>query len=270
MAQGLVVAYALYSIGDGFFIEDPAVIQGDLQVKAFLYQSPEYLQLDLAHDLHMDLATLVLQPQLGILFLQKSQFGQNQGGVTAFGKIDPIGHDAFQCEGLSLGLSTQTLTGIGGGKTGDSHQLPWENGVHRSEFISGVQPQLHGLFLQRVSFLVYITYLLPDFQVAAGDTKPAQAVALGVPGNLVYLSGKFRQGLCPGSKAVQNLQKFFDAVKLQGRAKTAGEELAGPDQLPDVAVGDGAGLQKAFQQGFVAECGVFLIGILLEIHTAGT
>ena len=55
VAQRLKVAHALHRIFDGFLIEDPAVIQGNIQIEPLSDQAAEHFQLHLAHDLHMDL-----------------------------------------------------------------------------------------------------------------------------------------------------------------------------------------------------------------------
>ena len=58
MAQRLKVAHALHGIGDGFLVENPPVIQGNVHAEALEHQTSKNFQLHPAHDLHVNLPIL--------------------------------------------------------------------------------------------------------------------------------------------------------------------------------------------------------------------
>ena len=58
VAQGLEVAHPLYGVLNGLLVENPPVVQGDVQPKPLKNQAAKDFQLDPAHDLHMNLPIL--------------------------------------------------------------------------------------------------------------------------------------------------------------------------------------------------------------------
>ena len=146
--QGLIVPHALHGVGDGFLVENPLVVQGDVYAEALGYQSAEDFQLHLAHDLHMELTALLHQMELGILLLQLPQLGIGRGRVNPFGQIHPVGHHRLQ-QGRQTALgAAQTLPRPCGGQAGNCGDLSGENLLRGGELFPGILPQLHRLFLQ--------------------------------------------------------------------------------------------------------------------------
>ena len=99
--QWLKMSHTLHGVLDGFFIEDPPVFKGHIQTKALGDQTSQNFQLDLAHDLHMDLLAALVPKnvQLGILLFQKPQLLQGGHGVGAGRQYGLIGHHRFQLRG---------------------------------------------------------------------------------------------------------------------------------------------------------------------------
>ena len=154
--QRLEVAHPLHRVFDGLFIEYFPVVQGDVQAEPVLRQASENLQLDLTHKAHMDLASLIVELQLGVL-LQLPQLLQGRHGVTVRRQVHPVGHDALQHSLGGLGNIPQGLSGVGAGEARYRSQLSGPQCLRLGELIPGVQPQLNGLFLQGIPFLVDIT-----------------------------------------------------------------------------------------------------------------
>ena len=95
VAQRLKVPHTLYAVGNGFLVEDPACIKGDLHREPLGNQAAQHLQLHLTHNLGVELPGLGLpnDAQQGILLFQKPQLLQCSYRVLSFGKIDPVGHN---------------------------------------------------------------------------------------------------------------------------------------------------------------------------------
>ena len=144
--QWLKVSHALHSTRDGFFVEDPLIFQCDIQLESLFHKALEYFQLDLAHDLHMDLSALPQQMELRIFLFQQPQLGQHGQGVFPLGQRHPVSHDRLQYRRSAGRLRAQTLSGVGGGKTGNGNGLPSESGLNSGKFLTGVKPQLQRLF----------------------------------------------------------------------------------------------------------------------------
>ena len=148
VAQGLKVAHTFHGVQYGFFVVDPAAAQGNIQGKALGDDAAQHLQLDLTHDLQVDLLQPVIpdQVQLRIFLLQLPQLGQDSEGVGTLGKLHPVGHHRFQDGCLGPGLCPKALSGKGGREACDGTQLAGEHRFRGGEFICRVQPQLHGFF----------------------------------------------------------------------------------------------------------------------------
>ncbi len=85
MAQGLVVAHALHGFGDGLLIQDAAGSEAYLQTVPLGQQAFEHFQLDLAHELDMDLAQRLVPDhmELGLLLFQPVELAQRGVDVRA-------------------------------------------------------------------------------------------------------------------------------------------------------------------------------------------
>ena len=149
--QGLIVPHALHGVGDGFLVENPLVVQGDVHAEALGYQRAKDFQLHLAHDLHMELTALLHQMELGILLLQLPQLGIGRGRVYPFGQIHPVGHHRFQ-QGRQTALgAAQTLPRPCGGQAGNCGDLSGKDFLRGGELFPGILPQLHRFLLKSFS-----------------------------------------------------------------------------------------------------------------------
>ena len=271
VAQRLKMPHTLHGVPDGFLVEDPPGTQLNIQRKPLRHQLPEDLQLHLTHDLHLNAAAFPEDVQLGVFLLQLPQPGQHRHGIAASGQLHPIGHDRLQQRRCTGRLRAQSLSREGGGKPRDRAEAARACLLRRSEFLPGVQPDLHDLFFQRIALLVCIIYNVAHLQPAPGDPQPGQPRPLGIPGDFIDPGGEGGQAGSLGRIGIQHLQKIFDTFQLQRRAEAAGEELPPGNQSPDIPRCHGARLQVAFQQCLVAQGGSLrnLGKIRSEIHAAG-
>ena len=271
MPQGLKVAHALHRVGDGLLVENPPVLQGHIQIKPLLHQRPENFQLDLAHDLHMDLASLLQEVKLGVFLLQLPQLGPHHRRVCPLGQGHPVGHDGLQHRRQSFRLRTQGLAHEGFGKARDRRQLSGGDFLWGGEFFTGVAPQLQHLFFCLATLLVYITQNGTDLQASAGDLQPGQPVSLGIPGDFINSGGKHIGIYCLRCIYIQQVQQVLHPLQLQGGAEAAGKQLPFGDQAPEISLRYLTGFQIIFQQCLIAHSGSFgdCLSILTEVHTAG-
>ena len=189
--QGLEVAHPLHGAPDSLLVEDPPVRQGYLHAQPVPDQAGKYLQLEPAHDLHMDPVPLPEKPQLGFFLFQKLQPRQGLGRVHPLGKLHPVGHYRRQHRGQGGFLRPQGLSCPGGGEPRHRRQGPGGGGVRKGKFLPGVQPQLQGLFFQGFAFQVSVGNGHPHPKLPAGNPEPGQPVSLGIPGDLIDPGPKF-------------------------------------------------------------------------------
>ena len=111
-----------------------------------------------------------------------------------------------------------------------------------------------------------------DLQAASRDLQIGETPPLGVPADLIDLGSKVRRIVGDGRIALQALQEGLHPFQPEGRAKPAGKEPALPDQVTDVPVLHGSGLQIALQGGLLAHGDLLLEGLPLpllgKVHTA--
>ncbi len=92
MAQRLKMADSFHRIGNGFFVQDLAGVELNIDAKTFLNQSLDNLNLHIAHDPDLNLLELFIpdNAQLRNLIFQDSQFRQERCGLTPFGQAHLI------------------------------------------------------------------------------------------------------------------------------------------------------------------------------------
>ena len=119
--------------------------------------------------------------------------------------------------------------------------------------------------------MVNITQRGANFQTAACDLQPCQAVPLGVAGDFIDFCGEFAGIGRFRSVFVQNIQQHPHTVQFQPGTEAAWEQLPSGDQRPEIPCRNAAGFQIVFQQCLVAHGGVFrdLLRGRGEIHTGG-
>ena len=271
VAQRLKMPDALHRVFNGFLVENPLIAESHVQSEALLHQTAENLLLHPPHHLHVDLPVFPEQTQLGFLFLQLPQLGQNLCRVGASGQVHPVGHDRLQHVGLSRRFRPQRLPRVGFGKPRHRSQLPGGDFLRGGKFVGGVPPQLYDLFLPRFVLLVDITQHGANLQAAAGDLHPGQAVSLRIAGDFIDFCGEFAGIGRFRGVFVQNIQQRSHAVQFQPGTEAAWEQLPSGDQRPEIPRRDAAGFQIVFQQRLVAHGGVFrdLLRGCGKVHTGG-
>ena len=264
--------HPLHGIFDGLPVVDFGVCQLHLQRKPLGNQAFEDFLLDFSHDLGVNLPTFPQDVKLGVLLFQLPQLGKDGHGVGTGGQGNPVGHDRLHQGRLPFRLCPQGLANPGLGQTGGGADLPREHLRHRREFLPGVNPQLLDFLLYLIPLCRFIGKGGADGQRPAGDLQPGQAVALGVPGDFVDFCSKFLPVLFPRGVGGKQLQKGVHSLEFQTGAEAAGKELSVGYELPEVPFRDGSRFQVGFQQGLVAQSGVFPDGFLGlgEVHKAGT
>ena len=92
VAQGLEVAHPLHPAGEGLFVEDAPLIEGDVPAEAALHQALEDLQLHLPHELQVELAQALVPNHVeqGVLLLQLPQLAQGGVAVHPLGQEHPV------------------------------------------------------------------------------------------------------------------------------------------------------------------------------------
>ena len=169
VAQRLIVPHALHGVFNGFLVNDPPVLQRNVQAEALLHQASEYLQLYPAHDLHLDGIPLHQKMQLRVLFLQKPQLSEGRHRVHASGKPDPVGHYRLQQGAFSLRLRAQSLSRPGFRHSCHRGNLPGGQGLRRGKFLPRVGSQLIDFLLPKLPLPVPVGKQLPHPQGAPGD-----------------------------------------------------------------------------------------------------
>ena len=266
------MANPLYGVCNGLFVEDFRVAEPDIQLETLPNEAPQHLQLDLAHDLHLDLLALPGHVQLRVFLLQLQQFGKHHRRVRSRGQHQMIGHHRLGGHGRPPLSGTQHLACPGGCQAGDGQKGPGRGFVHGLKFFSGVQPQTQGLFRLCLPVTAHIAQPGAHREAASRDLHPGQPVPLGVPGDFIDPGSKFPRVLLLRPVGFQSFQQRFHALKLQRRPKEAGEELPGTNEPPQIPRGHRGPGQIAFQQRLIAQGrrlpeAFFILG---KIHTAAS
>ena len=204
VAQGLKVADALYWGGDGLPITDGAGAEG-------------HLQLDLPHQLHVDLAGLLIpgNVELGILLLQLAQIAQGSVGIRPLRQQHLIGQHRLQRRGSPAGLKPQALSRPAAGETCHGAHRPRRGLLQGTELVPGVEAQLVRFFLP--AFLPYPTGdELLGVQGAAGDLQPGEPRPLIIPGDFKDPCPEVPGILLLRQAALQAGQELLHPLQLQG------------------------------------------------------
>lgn len=252
VAQGLVVAHALHRGGDGLPVDDAAGAEGDRQAEALGRQRLENLQLNLPHELDVDLPQPLVphEVELGILLLQQEELAQGGVGILPLGEEHLVDEHRLQGGGQGLRLCPKALPGGGAAQAGDGHHASRLGLVHGLEPGPRVDAQLIRLLRPAGA-----GEGLLHPQGAAGELHPRQAVPLVVPGNLEHPGGKIGAIPGPGGVRHQPLEEFGHPLQLQGGAEPAGEEPPPGDKGGEGIAVQRPVLQIALQRVLAAEGG---------------
>ena len=69
MPQRLKMPHALYGLRDRLFVYNTACIQADIHTKTLCHQTPQHLDLHLAHNLHLYLLCLLIPGNVNLRLL---------------------------------------------------------------------------------------------------------------------------------------------------------------------------------------------------------
>ena len=217
VAQGLVVAHAFHGFGDGLLIQDAAGAEADLQPVPLGQQAFQHLQLNLAHQLDMDLAQGLVPDhmELGLLFFQPMELSQRGVHVCALGQQHLIAQNRLQHRQVAVSFRPQTLTRAGFGQAGNGAHLAGADALRQRKLCAGVKPQLVGLFgpWLPVDLSGELGFHL---ERAAGHPQPGQAVPLLILAHLEHLGPEgFQRGGRAGI-AVKALHQRIHTLQFQG------------------------------------------------------
>ena len=178
--------------GDGLPVDDAALSKGHLHPEPVLDQAGQHLQLDLPHQLEVDLPQGLAphHPELGVLLLQLAQVGEHGVGVTALGQQHLIGEHRLQLGRPGGGLRPQRVPRAGAAQAGDGAHRAGGGLVQRPVFRAGVDPELADLLLPAP--LPAAGQGVPHPEGPAGDLQIGEPV-VAVPGHLEHPGGKVRR-----------------------------------------------------------------------------
>ena len=254
MAQRLVVPHALHGGREGLFVQNAALAKAHLQPEPAVQHALQNFQLNLAHELQMNLAQRVVphHMELGVFLLQRAQRPQGVVGVGALGQLHPVVEHRLQNGHPGVRLAAQPLPGIGFGQP--------RYGAHRSgggladepELAAGVQPQLVGLLLKGGPGVRPGAEGGFHLQDAAGDLQIGQPGALVVGADLEHLRAKIRRGGGHPGVPLQAGEQRVNALHPQRRPEIAGENLPPRNGGHQILPGNVPG-QKGVHQRFTAQ-----------------
>ena len=144
----------------------------------------QHLQLDLAHQLDMDLAQGLVPDhmELGLLLFQPVKLAQRGVHIRALGQQHLIAQHRLQHRQVAVPLRPQTLARAGFGQAGNGAHLPGADALRQRILCAGVEPQLVGLFgpWLPVDLAGELGF---HFEHTAGHPQPGQAVRPAHPGS---------------------------------------------------------------------------------------
>ena len=265
VAQGLKMAHTLHGVGNGLLVQDAPGVQLDVHIEALLHQAFQYLRLHLAHQLHADLRKLLVPAnvELRVLLAQLLHLGQHQRRVTALGQDHPVAEHRLQYRRRGVCLRSQALSGPAAAEPQHGADLPRHDAVHRLIFHPGVEPDLAHLFLQHIPLLIPVADGAAHLQLPAGDLHVGQALALGVPGDLVHPGGKVPAVVLLRDQPIQRPEKVLHALGFQPGAEEAGEQPPPCDERADGLPADPS-LRQVFLHGLLVAEGDLLIQLPLR------
>ena len=167
--------------GDGLAVDDAALAEAHVQAEAIQDQAAQHLELDLAHQLHMDLSVALVpdDAQHRVLLLKLAEFRERAVRVRAVGQDELIGQHRLQERRGRLGLGAEAETDIAVAQARDGDDAARARLLERTELDAGVEAQLIGLFAVGAA-LCFIGERGFYAQRPARDLQPRQARALRV------------------------------------------------------------------------------------------
>ena len=147
--QRLKVAHPLHRAGDGLPVDDVSRAEGHLRPETLLNQTGHHLQLDLAHELEVNLPQSLVphHPQLGVLLLQLTEIAQHGMRITGGRQQYLISQHRLQLRFQGGGLNPKGIARPGPGQSGEGAHRPGGGLVYRPVFGSRVDADLVDLLL---------------------------------------------------------------------------------------------------------------------------
>ena len=126
VAQGLIVPHALHRLGDGLLIQDTAGPELHVQAESLCQQAAQHLQLDLAHELYMDLAQSLAphHMQLRFFLLHAVQFSKCCMDIRPIRQQYLIAQHRLQHRDVAVAFCAKPLARASLGQAGDGTDLP--------------------------------------------------------------------------------------------------------------------------------------------------
>ena len=243
---------------DRLAIDDAARPERDRHAEAVEQKPLQHLELHLAHELHVQLAQLLVphDVQLRVLLLQKPQPLHGRVRLAVRGQDHLVRQEAVEHRRGRIGLRAEPLARIRFCQPGDSADAAGRHRLRKAVLPARIDAELVGLFRPSPVPRAARKHRF-DGQRAARHLEVRQPRALRVVADLVDLRaellGVLRHGRVPRHAA----QERFHAVELQGGAKPAGKQLPRGDQRPDLRRLHAAGLEVSGQRFLAAHRDVF-------------
>ena len=201
--------HALNAVPDGLLIEDLSLAKMDFQPESVGDQLGKDLGLDLSHQLHMDLARILIPDnmKLRILLLQLSELDQSLMYVRSRGQLYVVGQDRFKQGEKSGPLAAKSLAGSCPCRSQDRGDLTLGRLLDRLIPVSAVEADLTDLLLsQQASYL----------QAPAGDLEKCQSFARLISCYLINSGSELCLILRLLHKSCQSRGKFMNPCHLKG------------------------------------------------------
>ena len=108
------MSYADHRCGNGFLIDNASGSELHREAEPLLDHGLQDFQLNLAHELQMDLSQALIpeQMELRIFLLQLPEFPQRRMGIGPLGQSHPVGQHRFQCRLFRFRFDAQSLSRI--------------------------------------------------------------------------------------------------------------------------------------------------------------
>ena len=242
--ERLVVARALHGGAYSLLIEDAALVEAELQAEAALYEALQDLELHLAHELQKGGAQALVpdDAQSRVLLLELAEPQEQGVDVRAPGRDDPVAQDRLERGGLGVRLEAQALARVGVRQAGEGADRPGLRGADELELRPGIEPELVCLAAPLAAGVGAGGELGLDFQLAARDLEPGEALPVLRAAYLEYPRAEVPARLRGRAVARQGVQQRVHALQPERRAEVAGEELAPRDRRRELGLrGLGAG-----------------------------
>ena len=213
MAQRFKMPDALNGVGDRFLIYNVALPERDVKAKALRDQAAQHLELDLAHQLHQDIAVALVPyyVELRILSFEYPHFGKRGVRADLRRQRHAIGQHRLQHRQAAVGFGAQAVAAARKGDARDGADGACRRLADGGEFFARINADLVDLFAACVA---RAREHVLDTQHAAGHLEKGEAVPLVVLGDLVDLGAELAAIGRHTRQPLHCLPKPFNALEL--------------------------------------------------------